>query len=333
MRNPRMNGALVAFAVIFGLAALTLPLAGIELLGVGLVVAGAYFGGVRGGLVTALWAVFVATVGYFVLASGDLTAFIFSLIAYGAVGVGLGVGVDRFVAQRRRLEDVAERAEAARRQLKGSQARYRLLFEVSNDAVYLHGLDAGGEPTRFMAVNDAACKLLGYTREEMLGLTPRAVETPARPGQLREIMQRLLKEERVVYESVRQTRDGRRVPVEMGSSLTDVDGELLVLSISRDITGRKKAERQLGAHPARRAHRSAQPARFLRDAPRAEQAGQAGRQPFCWCSTATLTASRPSTTDSAMGRATRCCRPSPQLCAARFATPTCWRVSGATSSA
>jgi diguanylate cyclase (GGDEF)-like protein/PAS domain S-box-containing protein len=245
VRNPRMNGALVTFAVVFGLGALGLPLTVTELLGVVLVVAGAYFGGLRGGLVTALWAIFVATVGYFVLGNADTGTFIFGLIAYGAVGVGLGIGVDRFVAQRTRLEDVVARAEAAQRQLKASQARYRLLFEKSNDPVYLHGLDAAGEPTRFVAVNDAACKLLGYTREEMLGLTLRAIEAPVTPGQLRSVMQRLLQEERVVYESVRQTRDGRRIPVEISSSLTDVDGDLLVLSISRDISGRKKTERHL----------------------------------------------------------------------------------------
>jgi diguanylate cyclase (GGDEF)-like protein/PAS domain S-box-containing protein len=245
VRNPRLNGALVAFALVVGGSAFVLPLTVTELLGVVLVVAGAYFGGVRGGLVTALWAIFVATMGFFVFANAGVGTFVFSLIAYGAVGVGLGVGVDRFSAQRQRLIDTAERAEAAQRQLMASQKRYRLLFEVSNDAVYLHGLDAAGEPTRFVAVNDTACEALGYTREEMLALTPRAIDAAPKPGQLRRVMERLLLEERVVYESVRLARDGRRLPVEISSSLTDVDGELLVLSISRDISARKKAERRL----------------------------------------------------------------------------------------
>ena len=72
--------------------------------------------------------------------------------------------------------------EAAQRRLEASQRRYRLLFESSNDAVYLHGFDAHGEPTRFVAVNDATCARLGYTREEMLGLTPRAIDAAPVPG-------------------------------------------------------------------------------------------------------------------------------------------------------
>jgi len=131
------------------------------------------------------------------------------------------------------------------RQLWASQRRYRLLFEASNDAVYLHGLDAHGEPSRFAAVNDAACRLLGYTREELMGLTPRAVDAPATPGQLRRVMERLLHEDSIVYESARKSRDGQQVPVEISSSLTEVDGELMVLSISRDIAVRKKTERRL----------------------------------------------------------------------------------------
>jgi len=52
-------------------------------------------------------------------------------------------------------------------------------------------------------------------------------------------------EDNIVYESARKTRDGQQAPVEVSSSLTDVDGQLMVLSISRDIAGRKKTERRL----------------------------------------------------------------------------------------
>jgi diguanylate cyclase (GGDEF)-like protein/PAS domain S-box-containing protein len=240
-----MKDVLLLVAVAYAAAALLLPISAIEVLGVALVVAGAYFGGLRGGIATAAWATLVATAAFLLLPDAAPAGYVLSVAAYLLVGLGLGWGVGRFAEQRRRLQEVAERAEAAQRQLAASQKRYRLLFESSNDAVYLHGLDADGEPTRFVAVNDAACTRLGYTREEMLGLTVRAIDVPETPGQMRRIMERLLREDRIVYEAVRKTRDGRRIPVEVSSSLTDVDGELLVLSISRDISGRKKAERRL----------------------------------------------------------------------------------------
>jgi diguanylate cyclase (GGDEF)-like protein/PAS domain S-box-containing protein len=240
-----VNRAVAVAALLYGVFALLLPRSAVEVLGVPLVVAGAYFGGLRGGLLTALWAILVTTVSFFVLHDMQSGYYAVSFVAYAAVGIGLGWAVERILTQRRRLQDTLADMEAMQRQLQASRKRYRLLFEASNDAVYLHGLDAQGEPTPFVAVNDSACRLLGYTRQELLGLTPRAVDAPATPGQLRRVMERLIHEDRIVYETARKQRDGSRIPVEVSSSLTDVDGELMVLSISRDITGRKKAERRL----------------------------------------------------------------------------------------
>ena len=138
-----------------------------------------------------------------------------------------------------------EEAGLARKQLAASEGRYRLLFEQSADPVYLHGLDAAGEPTRFLAVNDATCALLGYTREELRGLTPRAIDAAPAPGQLRRMMAELVREGTVHYESVRRRRDGELIPVEISSSLTEVEGELVVLSISRDISERQREVRRL----------------------------------------------------------------------------------------
>jgi len=241
----RVNRAVAAVAILYGVSALLLPQSAVQLLAVPLVVAGACLGGLRGGVLTALWMIFVTTVSSFVLHDVATGYYAMSVAAYAVVGVGLGWTVERVVTQRRRLQDAVDELQAMHRQLSASQKRYRLLFEASNDAVYLHGLDAHGEPTRFVAVNDSACNVLGYSREELLGLTPRAVDAPATPGQLRRVMERLLHEDSIVYESARKTRDGQQAPVEVSSSLTDVDGQLLVLSISRDIAGRKKTERRL----------------------------------------------------------------------------------------
>jgi len=243
--SVRVNRAVAAVAILYGVFALLLPQSAVQLLAVPLVVAGACLGGLRGGVLTALWMTFVTTVSCFVFHDVTTGYYAMSVAAYAVVGAGLGWTVERVVTQHRRLQDAVDELQAVHGQLSASQKRYRLLFEASNDAVYLHGLDAHGEPTRFVAVNDSACSLLGYTREELLGLTPRAVDAPATPGQLRRVMERLMREDSIVYESARKTRDGQQAPVEVSSSLTDVDGQLMVLSISRDIAGRKKTERRL----------------------------------------------------------------------------------------
>ena len=241
----RVNRAVAAVALLYGAVALLLPQSAVAILGVPLVVAGACLGGLRGGVLTALWTIFVTTVSFFVFHDVPTGYYAMSVVAYAAVGFGLGWIVERVVTQRRSLLGAVEDLQAMQRQMWASQKRYRLLFEASNDAVYLHGMDAHGEPTRFVAVNDSACRLLGYTREELLGLTPRAIDAPVTPGQLRRVMERLLHEDRIVYESARKTRDGQEVPVEVSASLTEVDGDLMVLSISRDIAGRKRTERRL----------------------------------------------------------------------------------------
>ena len=232
-------------ALVFGVAALFLPVEVLEVGGLPLIVAGAYFGGLRAGVLIALWLTLVATLSFFVLGRSAVDDYIATAVGFVIVGAALGAGVEQLRHERIRLQEAVDVVERARRQLSASQRRYRLLFEVSNDAVYLHGLDGDGEPTSFIAVNDAACVVFGYTREELLSLTPRVIDASPEPGQLRRIMQRLLVEERIVYESVRRGRDGKTVPVEISSSLSDVAGDLLVLSISRDITGRKETEQRL----------------------------------------------------------------------------------------
>ena len=245
MRVRHLNWIIVLLAAAYAVAGLLLPLEVVEVIGAPLVVIAAYYLGARGGIVVALWATFVATVAFLIVHDGDLQEYVVTAAGYLIIGVLVGLVVDRFAGQRRRLEDAVEAARLARQQLAASEGRYRLLFERSADPVYLHGLDASGEPTRFLAVNDAMCALLGYTREELRGLTPRAIDAAPAPGQLRRKMAELLKEGTVRYESVRRTRRGELIDVEVSSSLTEVQGDLVVLNISRDIRERRREVQRL----------------------------------------------------------------------------------------
>ena len=126
----------------------------------------------------------------------------------------------------------------------------------------------------------------------------------------------------MVYESTRLASDGRRIPVEISSSLSEVNGELLVLSISRDITGRKKKERhleELTLHDELTGlfNRRGFYVMLPEQGKRAKRAGAAVSS-----STAMSMASRPSTIARGTRGATRCCRQWRPRCAAPFATPT-----------
>jgi diguanylate cyclase (GGDEF)-like protein/PAS domain S-box-containing protein len=245
VRARYLTTALIVAAGAYVAAAFVLPLGAVEILGAPLVVAGAYLLGLRGGIVVALWATLVATIAFLTVRPGRVDDYIVTVASYLVLGALVGLATDRFALKKRQLEEAVEDAGLARKQHAASERRYRLLFERSADPVYLHGLDAHGEPTRFIAVNDATCDLLGYTREELRGLTPRAIDASSAPGQLRRMMTQLMRDDAVRYESVRKTRGGELIPVEVSSSLTEVEGDLVVLTISRDISERQREVRRL----------------------------------------------------------------------------------------
>jgi two-component system, cell cycle sensor histidine kinase and response regulator CckA len=146
------------------------------------------------------------------------------------------------LAQMERSESRRKQAEEA---LHDSEARYRHLFEFINDAVLVHFVEEDGQPSRFVEVNDIACQRLGYTREELLQLTPIDIAAPDKNSELAEIRKKLQSHGHILLETVHLTKDGSRVPVESNIRLFNYNGQLAAMSISRDITKRKQLEEDL----------------------------------------------------------------------------------------
>ncbi|MFC1906043.1 PAS domain S-box protein [Chloroflexota bacterium] len=146
------------------------------------------------------------------------------------------LSVSRDITERKRImEDLRE-----------SEERYRMLFNSNNDAVMVHYMDTLGYYSNYIEVNDVACQILGYSREQLLDMKPRDLVAPEKVGLLDSKNTRMFsKEKHTVFETVLMSSDGRRLPVEISSHGFDHKGRHLVIAVIRDITERKQAEMQL----------------------------------------------------------------------------------------
>ena len=172
MHLPPISRLLGVLAIVFTVGALLLPMSAIELLAVPLIVAGAYFGGLRGGLLTAIWAMLVTSAAYLLTQEAHSGDFAVSLVAYAAVGVGLGaasIGSTHSGRVCSRRSNASNWPSANSRRASGDTS---CCSRAATTPCICTVLTLTGSRRRFVAVNDAACARLGYTREELLGLHP-----------------------------------------------------------------------------------------------------------------------------------------------------------------
>nr|WP_054858873.1 histidine kinase dimerization/phosphoacceptor domain -containing protein [Methanobacterium formicicum] len=125
-----------------------------------------------------------------------------------------------------------------------SEKKFREIFNKANDMISVNTMAAGGIPGKFLEVNEVMSKKLGYGKEELLNMSPADIispdiKIPENTGAI------LLEKGHSTYEVVVITRDGREIPVEVKSHIINYEGQDVSLSVSRDITDRKRAEDKL----------------------------------------------------------------------------------------
>jgi len=142
------------------------------------------------------------------------------------------------------IKEISERKKSEI-ELRESEARFKMLFNNANDAVFVTQLSNEKSYGDFIEVNEIACERLGYTKEEFLQLSPSAIVSQKNIDDFNLNMDRLLKEGHVIYDLVHRAKDRKLIPVEINSHLFFYNEKPTVLSIARDITERKQAEEKL----------------------------------------------------------------------------------------
>lgn len=127
-----------------------------------------------------------------------------------------------------RDRDTRERAEAA------SEHGWRELFEVCPEGIFIS--DRAG---RYLDVNPAGCRLTGYRRDELLGLSIADLLAADQVNRLEETLRQLEAGDVQVGEWWLRRKDGTYVPVDLSAKrLADGRG----LAFARDIHERKAME-------------------------------------------------------------------------------------------
>jgi PAS domain S-box-containing protein len=114
------------------------------------------------------------------------------------------------------------------------------VFEGSLDAIFISARDA-----RFTDVNEAAEKLTGYSKQELLTMSIPDLHDPEDLGAFKTFFQRILAGEEITSEALVRRKDGSKVAAEFSNKRVIVGGLLYMHTTARDITARKKAEEAL----------------------------------------------------------------------------------------
>jgi PAS domain S-box-containing protein len=160
-----------------------------------------------------------------------------------SVGVNLlGVpGVDGIVIN---THTVHERKQAEQA-LQESEERFRLIFQHSNDAIYLFEITASGMPGKIVDANDVAVRQTGYTKDELVQKNLLELCSRDLSQRSRAIMMELLTRSEARFETEKVKKDGSLLPVEISARLAKLKEKTYVIAISRDISRRKREERAL----------------------------------------------------------------------------------------
>ncbi len=148
----------------------------------------------------------------------------------------LGIAVAHAIEEKR-LREEKRQTEAS---LILSEEKFRTLFDNASDGIIIHDLDA-----RILEVNRVTAERLGYSRDELLQMSLMDIESPDYAAMVKGKIQELLIEKHLFFEGVHIRRDGSFIPIELSSRLIQYEGQPAVLSITRDITIRKRAEEAL----------------------------------------------------------------------------------------
>ena len=121
--------------------------------------------------------------------------------------------------------------------IKQSEENYRHIINGMNDMVFVSDLNG-----QFIHVNDAVSEKLGYSKEELIKMSPFDIDASLKKDQISNLIQNLDYDKIQNFETYHRSKNGDVFPVEIRTTIINYQGKKVILDIARDISERKKTE-------------------------------------------------------------------------------------------
>ncbi len=120
----------------------------------------------------------------------------------------------------------------------------RMLLRHASDGVHILSEDGV-----VMEASESFCRMLGYSREEVIGMHVGRWEAQHAPDEtLRIVARQFERQDLTTFETIHRRKDGSVFDVEVTGYPLELDGRRVLYNSSRDITDRKKAEAELAQY-------------------------------------------------------------------------------------
>ncbi len=118
--------------------------------------------------------------------------------------------------------------------LSESETKYRELFENANEAIMLIELGTESVPTKFLEVNETACRWIGLTRKELLSMPADDLAVTALNKDIDTFKKEVLIENKRQFEAVLTRKDGSTFNLEFYINIIEFKGKRVLLITARE---------------------------------------------------------------------------------------------------
>jgi len=157
---------------------------------------------------------------------------------FGADVLLTRIEVNGQISMQATVRDITERKQAEW-MLRANEERHRLILRTAMDGYWF--VDTQG---RLLEVNEAYCRMSGYSEQELLTMSISDVEAVELPVDIATHIRKIVSQGEDRFESVHRRKDGSTFNVEISVQFKPIEGGRIVVFI-RDRTARKMADERL----------------------------------------------------------------------------------------